>query len=471
MEQMTLEHIAAVCGGVYYGNEQDQHKEIAGAVIDSRLVQEGYLFIPVKGEKVDGHRFIPDVFAKGALAVLSEQPLEQPQGPYILVESTLAAMKKIAEDYRNTLNIKVVGITGSVGKTSTKEMIASVLAQKYNVLKTEGNLNNEIGLPLTIFKIRKEHQAAVLEMGISEFGEMHRLSAMAKPDICVITNIGLCHLENLITRDGILQAKTESFEHLAEGGIAVLNGDDDKLCDRKEVNGQPAVFYGIGKEPKLAETEQGTKLLAEKAVYATDIKAIGLSGTEAVIHIGEKSFTVTIPIAGEHNVYNALAAVCVAEKLGLTMEEMKRGIESVQTIGGRSNLIHKDGITVIDDCYNANPVSMKASVDVLSKAAGRKIAVLGDMGELGEDEKQLHAMVGAHFAGKGIDALFCAGELSRELAAAVRANSPQTQVYEFVDKDALAESLCGYVKSGDSVLVKASHFMGFESIVKQLTQQ
>ena len=196
-------------------------------------------------------------------------------------------MKKIAAFYRRSLDIKVVGITGSVGKTSTKEMIASVLSEKYRVLKTEGNLNNEIGLPLTIFKIREEHQVAVLEMGISEFGEMHRLAEMAQPDICVITNIGLCHLENLITRDGILKAKTESFEHLAPDGIAVLNGDDDKLCDKKMVNGRPAVFYGIGQEAKTAETETGSKRLAEKEVYATDVEAIGLEGTKAVIHTPE----------------------------------------------------------------------------------------------------------------------------------------------------------------------------------------
>ena len=177
-------------------------------------------------------------------------------------------------------------------------MIASVLSQKYNVLKTEGNFNNEIGLPLTIFKIREQHEVAVLEMGISEFGEMHRLAEMAYPDICVITNIGLCHLENLLTRDGILKAKTESFEHLTPEGTAVLNGDDDKLCEKKMVNGKPVVFYGIGKEAKLAKTEQGEKYLAEKEVYATDVEPVGLDGTKAVIHIGAESFAVTIPIAG-----------------------------------------------------------------------------------------------------------------------------------------------------------------------------
>lgn len=469
MKNMTLENIARACGGVYFGAEDKKQCEISGAVIDNRLVEQDFLFIPIKGARVDGHDFIPAAFEAGALAVLSEKQLEGVTKPYILVESTERAMKKIAKFYRQSLDIKVVGITGSVGKTSTKEMIASVLEQKYRVLKTEGNFNNEIGLPLTIFKIREEHEVAVLEMGISEFGEMDRLAEMANPDVCVITNIGLCHLENLITRDGILRAKTESFEHLTVDGIAVLNGDDDKLSEKKTVNGKPVVFYGIGKEARLFTDESGEKLLAEKEVYATDVTAKGLNKTSATIHFGRESFDVEIPIAGEHNVYNALAAVCVGNQLGLTIEEMKRGIESVRTIGGRSNLIEKDGVTVIDDCYNANPVSMKASVDVLAVAPGRKIAVLGDMGELGADERELHAMVGRHFEGKHIDALFCTGELSTELAAAVRMCSPDTEVFEMKDKEALMAELLTYRRSGDTILVKASHFMGFSEVVKALT--
>ena len=475
MKNMTLANIAAACGGTYYGTEADKNREIAGAVIDNRLIEKDYLFIAIKGARVDGHSFIPAAFEAGALAVLSEHELENPAGPYILVESCEAAMKKIAKFYRQSLDIKVVGITGSVGKTSTKEMIASVLAQKYNVLKTEGNFNNEIGLPLTIFKIRDEHEVAVLEMGISDFGEMHRLAEMANPDVCVITNIGLCHLENLIDRDGILKAKTESFEHLTANGVAVLNGDDDKLCTKTEVNGRQTVFYGIGKAPAQA----GDSICAEKGIYATDVEAIGLTGTKAVIHMqannalasdnmAEVQFEVEIPIAGEHNVYNALAAVGVARELGLTTEEMKRGIESVQTIGGRSNLIHRNGMIIIDDCYNANPVSMKASIDVLSKAEGRKIAVLGDMGELGADERALHYSVGEHFAGKGIDMLFAAGELSVEIAKAVKESSPATEVCHFMTKEALIEALKGQCKEGDTILVKASHFMNFPEIVKAL---
>ncbi len=463
MKNMTLENIVKACEGNYYGTKEALKREIKGAVIDSRLVEQDYLFIPIKGARVDGHEFIPAVFEKGALAVLSEQKLENPKGPYILVTSCEAAMKKLARFYRQSLDIKVVGITGSVGKTSTKEMIASVLAQKYNVHKTEGNFNNEIGLPLTIFKIREEHEVAVLEMGISDFGEMHRLAEMANPDVCVITNIGLCHLENLHTRDGILKAKTESFEHLTEQGIAVLNGDDDKLCQKNVVNGKETVFYGLKKES------------SNQTVYATETEAVGLTGTKAVIHLvteaGEESFGVEIPIAGEHNVYNALAAAAVARELGLNAGEIKRGIESVQTIGGRSNLIHKNGMAIIDDCYNANPVSMKASIDVLAKAEGRKIAVLGDMGELGTEEKALHYSVGEHFAGKGIDVLYCVGELSTELAKAVEMVSAETEVFHFETVNALMETLEAQCKKGDTILVKASHFMNFSEIINALKKE
>lgn len=457
-----------MCGGTYYGDESKKNEEIAGAVIDSRQVEPGYLFIPIKGERVDGHTFIPQVFTKGALAVLSEHTLENPAGPYILVDSCAMAMQKIAAAYRRALDVKVVGITGSVGKTSTKEMIASVLSQKYNVLKTEGNFNNEIGLPLTIFKIREEHEVAVLEMGISHFDEMHRLAEMAQPDIMVITNIGLCHLENLITRDGILKAKTESFEHLAEDGMVILNGDDDKLATVSEVNGRKPVFYGIGavSDGSMEHGSTGNK----REIFAENVRTVGLESTECTVHLGKEVFSVTLPLAGVHNVYNALAAAAVARELGLTVEEMKRGMETVKTIGGRSNLIEKDGMTIIDDCYNANPVSMKASIDVLSNAPGRKIAVLGDMGELGAEEKQLHYMVGEHFAEKGIDALYCVGTLSQEIAKAVRTCSSKTEVHHYEDKADLIKDLVKEVQSGDTVLVKASHFMGFPEIVKELTK-
>lgn len=465
MPNMTLETVAVACEGTYVGPQEKKQQIITGVVRDNRDVQEGNLFVAIKGERVDGHRFVADAFARGAYAALVEQKPEEDGNPYILVSSSTDAMKKLAAYYRRSLDIKVVGITGSVGKTSTKEMIASVLSQKYQVLKTDGNFNNEIGLPLTIFRIRKEHQIAVLEMGISDFGEMNRLSAMANPDVCVITNIGLCHLENLGTREGILNAKTECFAHMRPGGIAILNGDDDKLCTRTEVNGKPVIFYGLGSEAK--RSPEGI-LMAEKSIYATGMEDLGFSGIQTQIHTPAGCFTAVIPIPGEHNVYNALAATAVGLELGLTLDEIRQGIAAVETIAGRTNFIEVGGMTIIDDCYNANPVSMKASLEVLSHAKGRSIAVLGDMGELGENEKQLHREVGV-FAGQlGIGTVFAVGTLAEEYIKGIQERNPACELRYFNDRDSMTTALLSYVQSGDSILVKASHFMEFSKVVEAL---
>lgn len=457
MKELTLAQIAEACGGTLIGGNEAKEYTVTGVEIDSRRVKPGDLFVAIPGEKVDGHKFIPDVLKKGAYA-LSQQSLDV-DGAYILVEDTVTAMKRLARFYRNTLDIKVVGITGSVGKTSTKEMIASVLGTKFRVHKTQGNFNNGIGLPLTIFQIEKEHQVTVLEMGISEFGEMHELADMAQPDIMVITNIGLCHLENLKTRDGILKAKTESFAHLKPDGVVILNGDDDKLSTVEQVAGRKPVFYGI-KGRNLCET----------SVCADAVTEHGLEGMTAEFHTPQGDMEVFIPIPGEHNVYNALAATCVAEQLGLPMDEIKCGIAAASTISGRTNLIHTKGMTVIDDCYNANPVSMKASLDVLSKAEGRKIAVLGDMGELGENEKQLHYEVGTYAGTLPIDLLFCVGTLSGKLAEGAKKQNPALTVKHYGTREEMTEELLATVKEGDAVLVKASHFMEFPKVVAALTE-
>ncbi len=453
MKNMTLGNIAKCCGGTYFGDEGMKDTEVTGIAIDSRKVKRGGLFIPIRGERVDGHSFISKVMEDGACACLSEEARTD-AAPYILVDSTKEALKKIAAFYRQSLDIKVVAITGSVGKTSTKEMIASVLKEKYHVHKTAGNFNNEIGLPLTIFDILEEHEVAVLEMGISDFGEMHRLGEIANPDICVITNIGLCHLENLGSREGILKAKTEVFDHLRGEGIVILNGDDDKLSAIQEVNGKKAMKYGLCKGD----------------AYASEIAPLGMEGIRMKLHLKGREKSVAIPIPGEHNVYNALAAACVGTVCGMELEEICRGIETVEAISGRSNLIHKNGITVIDDCYNANPVSMRASIDVLSQAPGRKIAVLGDMGELGEQERELHAGIGSYAAAKQIDWLFAVGELSKEMAKAAKAAAnPSMQVFYFESKEELLNALIPIIKKGDTLLVKASHFMEFPKIVEVLT--
>ncbi len=456
MKHMSLSQIALACEGTYVGAESKKSLEVSGVVIDSRQVEPGFLFVAVKGERVDGHSFIPSVFEKGAACVLCEDAPENPAGPYIQVDSCLEAIKRLAAYYRSTLTIPVIGISGSVGKTSTKEMIAAVLEQKYKVLKTEGNFNNEIGLPLTIFRIREEHEAAVLEMGISDFGEMTRLGKMAQPNICVLTNIGLCHLENLKDRDGILKAKTEMFDQAQPGAQIIVNGDDDKLITLKNSRTPAPCFFGLDESHDL---------------YAADIENLGLEGTRCTFVTKAGTFQAHIPIPGRHMVYNALAGTAVGLALGLTPAEISAGIESLTPVSGRNNLIRTEKWTILDDCYNANPVSMCASLDVLANALGRKVAILGDMGELGTNEKLLHYNVGCHAADAGIDAVFLVGELSKEIARGIAAKNPALLVRHFATKAELIEALPLLLVKGDSILVKASHFMGFEELVEVLKEK
>jgi UDP-N-acetylmuramoyl-tripeptide--D-alanyl-D-alanine ligase len=482
------------------GSDVGLDTEFQGGVTDSRRIEPGCLFFAVEGQRVDGHCFVGTAYQKGAICcIVSKNPDEvesaygitkESWGAYIVVKDVLQALKDIAEAYRRTLSIPVIGVTGSVGKTSTKEWIASVLAEKYSVLKTEGNFNNEIGLPLTLLRIREEHQAAVVEMGISDFGEMTRLSKMARPDICVITNIGQCHLENLKDRDGVLKAKSEIFTYMNPDGWVCLNGEDDKLREITEVHGKRPLFFGI-------EVGDGV----EKAVYLTDIKNKGLLGSSALLHIktatGEETTVVELPLPGEHMLLNAAAAACVAHLLGLTLDQIRSGLAKAESVGGRSHLLLLPNYMVIDDCYNANPVSMKAALDLLMLADTPKAAVLGDMFELGEDSSSMHREVGAYAAGLDIQWLYFIGEQAKEMylgakrqlgggAGAVidHTESNSGVLIEQADGVFGARKLAWYPTKeafldswrnadqatchGCTILLKASHGMGFDELMKSM---
>lgn len=458
MKNLSLYNIAEVCDGRMLKIE-DESVIVTDVVIDSRKVTPGCLFVAIKGNRVDGHDFIDQAIRDGAVAVISENKLRTGQ-PHIWVDSSLQALKDIANYYMMEMSCKVVGITGSVGKTTTKEMIASVLSEKYKVLKTEGNFNNEIGLPLTVFRIREEHEIAVLEMGISDFGEMKRLSRIAKPDVCVFTNIGQCHLENLYDRNGILKAKTEMLMYMKPDGKIVLNGDDDKLASVREYNGIIPITYGIDDE-KCSYT-------------AAEIVQNGLSGIHCTVHCQDgRNIPLEIHVPGRHMIYNALAATAVGEIFGLTDEEIASGIAKFVPVTGRNHTIEANNMTVIDDCYNANPVSMKASLDVLAMSKkeeskdGRRVAILGDMLELGNNEGLFHREIGDYLVRKNLELAVLVGPRMKE--AYDEAKSFVKCMYFDTTQDVM-DHLREIVREGDTVLVKASNGMKFAQIVEELTK-
>ena len=429
---------------------------ITNVVIDSRKAGKGSLFVAIKGERSDGHDYINDVFAKGAACVLCDHVPEGVTGPCIVVRDTVKGLQEIARQYRSERNARVIGITGSVGKTSTKEMIAGTLSAKFKVLKTEGNYNNEIGLPLTVLNIEDDTEIAVLEMGISDFGEMRVLSRIACPDICVITNIGQAHLEFLKSRDGILKAKSEIFEFMNPNGSIYLNGDDDKLSTLKNVNGITPVFYGFD---------------SSNDAYPTDVCQLSLEGSKMTIHYKDMELKARITIPGNHMVMNAVAASAIAYDLHMTEKEIAAGLFMAKTISGRCNIIKTSkGGYIIDDCYNASPNSMKAAIDTLMLSNGKKVAVLGDMFELGEDSDKMHAEVGRYAAESQVDKLICVGENCKYMyEAAVSADSSVKTVY-YPSLDELLSKLADEIDGSESILVKSSNGMGFSKLIEKLRE-
>ena len=418
MKDFTLAEIAKACNGEYVGDESLKNTKITSVERDSRQVKNGSLFLAIKGERVDGHDFIEKCFAQGAVCALCEKAPENATKPCIVVPSTLDAVKKIGRAYREKFDIPVIGISGSVGKTSTKEMLYAVLSQKFKTHKTQGNLNNELGVPLTLLSMPEDTEAAVIEMGISDFGEMTRLSEMVQPTICVLTIIGECHLENLGDRDGVLKAKTEMFKNARENADFILNGDDDKLSTVKTVNGKKPVFFGLD---------------AKNDFYAKNIKNSGDGKVLATLCFDNNNIDVEIPAIGTYMVTNALAAAAAGKLLGLTDEEIANGVASYKTVGSRANL------------------------------DGRKVAILGDMKELGSEELKLHFDTGVYAKSKDIGTVITVGELAKELA-----KGADGKAFDTIE-DAKPEIL-KTIKSGDVVLVKASHSMQFENIVEFLKQ-
>ena len=446
MTPCTAREICAAVGGTLL---QDSGAPVTGVTTDSRAVQPGQLFIPLVGERFDGHAYISKALEGGAVGCLTAREPETllPGKLYIQVADTRLALKALASWYRNKFDLPVVQVTGSAGKTTTKEMIASVLSQRYNTLRTEGNFNNDIGAPLTLLRLMPEHQAAVIETGMNHFGEIRYLGEMVRPDIAVITNVGDAHIENLgNTRQGILRAKCEIFENLTPEGIAVLNGDDELL--NTVTLPQTILRCGVG---------DGC------GVRVTDIDDRGLEGVACTVTIEGEHYRLTTSAPGRDMIYPMAMAAAIGRRLGLTGEEIAAGVEAYTTVGSRMHLIRLPGERlVIDDCYNANPQSMAEGLRMLAASPARnRVAVLGDMGELGQLTAQAHRDMGALTRRLGLTAV-AVGEKMHALTE----TDPQAQWFATVEE--AMPAIRQLFTPGTAVLVKASHAMHFERIVKEL---
>ena len=451
MKNLTIENITAAVKGEYLGDATLLKKEISSVTTDSRNVTRDCLFAAIKGKNSDGHDYIEAALGKGALCVLGEHcPENAGAAPMIIVKNTVTALGDLAAFYRRQFDIPVLGITGSVGKTTAKEMVSAVLSQRFRVHKTPKNLNNDLGVPLTLFGLDESHEFAVIEMGISHFGEMTRLAEIVRPDMALYTTIGFAHLEFLGDFDGVLKAKTEMLEFLPENGIVFVNGDDETL--RKLSCKQNVCRYGVSRDCE---------------VTAENIRLLGTEGMELDIVSGSRRISAKINSYGVHMVIAALGAAAVGLRMGLTDAEIADGIASYVPVGSRAGIIDTRKITVIDDCYNANPTSVAAALDSLSLLKGRRVCVLGDMSELGQTAPKLHYETGAHAAEKGIDLVITCGELSMSTAEGAK-SAGASSVIGFASKEKLLSELPSLIRKGDSVLVKASHSQRFEEIVEAL---
>ena len=447
MRGMTISRAAAVCGGRLCG-EGDFGAELGSVVIDSRAVSAGDFFVAYKGERVDGHDYISAAFDRGAVCCLAQRVPEGETRPVILVPDVQTALEQICAEYRRDLRLPVIGITGSVGKTSAKEMISAVLSQRLNVLKTDKNLNNQIGVPMTISRIRPEHQAAVVEMGISGFGEMSVLAKIARPDMAVFTLIGHAHLEFLHDLDGVLRAKTEMLDFMADDAPVLINGDDEKLrglqCRQKKIS------FGLGENCDIR---------------AENIR-LGESGeTFCDIVYGERRIPVEIRAYGRHMIYAALEGAAVGLLMGLSDGEIVKGVASFETVGRRAAVCDTGFITLIDDSYNANPDSVKCGIDSLMKMPGRHVCILGDMLELGEGSGEMHFDVGRYAGEKGAELVLTSGPLSRETCRGAGERGRH-----FSTREELIAALPGLIQKGDRVLVKASLGSRFDQISEALKE-
>lgn len=457
METITVGQLLEAVHGTLLGGSQDMELSVSRVDTDSRDIHPGSLFIPLVGERFDGHAYITSALEAGAAGCLTARVRTDYREDkfYIQVGNTERALRDLAAWYKDRFHIPFVGITGSVGKTTAKDMIAAVLSVKYKVLKTEGNFNNNIGLPLTLLRLDRTHQVGVLEMGMDKPGEIDYLSDIVRPEVGVITNIGDAHIEKLGSRENIFKAKCELLPNIRkENGLVVLNADDPMLTTLRGNTPVQAVFCGK----------------AEDADYRAQVTGgDGVSHIHCHITTPKMERDVKIPALGEHMIYPTLIAAAVGEHFGLTPDEIEDGIARFVPTRMRMNVIQREGeITILDDSYNANPQSMRAAISVLADThSSWKVAILGDMFELGPYAPALHAGVGDYLGKRGIDCLVAVGKLSEHMAQGAR-EAGVPMVYSCADKEAAKVVLPQVVRPDSTILVKASRGMALEELTAQL---
>lgn len=451
MELNFLELLEAIEGDIVIEAEKKEFNKLS---TDTRKIENNNIFLAINGENFNGNKYVKEAMQKGASIAIVDEILFNKEElnnniTVIKVNNTEVALLKLANYYRNKLGVKVVSVTGSCGKTSTKDLIAGFLSYKYKVFKTKGNFNNQIGLPLMILELDSSIDVAVLEMGMSDLGEIHTLAETARPDIAVITNIGLSHIENLKTQDNIMKAKLEITDFFNENNTLIVNGEDERL---KELRNKSFKVSKIGYNH-------------EYDVYATNI-ILEEEQTKFDAHLNGETYTFALKIPGKHNVLNAMLAIKVADELGISLEDMNKGIANIEATSMRLQVIKKDKITIINDCYNASPDSMKSSLDVLSMyKAGRKVAILGTMNELGEESKVAHKDVGTYATSK-VDLLIAIGSYSQSFKDGFKGKA--IEIYD--TKEDFINNVHLLIKENDTILVKASRGMKFEDIVNSLEE-
>jgi UDP-N-acetylmuramoyl-tripeptide--D-alanyl-D-alanine ligase len=457
MELMNIEDIRkAVNGKIVQG---DPSSEIHNISIDSRKLEPGDLFIAIIGERFDGHNFISEAVGKGARALIVDRSIKAyPNIAIIRVKDTTKALQELAHYNRiRYKSLEVIGVTGSVGKTTTKDMIASILQEQYKILKSRGNYNNYYGLPLSLLSLKGNEDLAVVEMAMSNLGEIKLLTEIASPRIGVVTNVGPAHLKNLDNVNNVAKAKQELIEGLPEDGIAILNYDNDFVRGMDEAfTGKRVIYYGL---------DNDADIFADN--INTDEKEKNISFD--VNYNGNKISTM-INKPGEHNIYNALAAIAVAREYKIDWNIIKDGLKNLNVSSLRLDIKESSGITIINDTYNANPLSMKAGINVLTDLAkDRTIAVLGDMLELGPQEEKAHYKLGKYIARKGINELITVGKLSEIIANGAEDHGlDDSNIYRVSGNDQAVEILQNISGRGDSILIKGSRKMKMERIVDEL---